>query len=64
MSKLKVDLDSWSEAETDLNSAKEVIGMLSHQLFLEGNKQSSDVAYAAERLIESALSWIDSGRYR
>ena len=63
MSKVRIGLDEWSEAETDFNSAKEIIGLLSHELHLEEHKQYSDVAHAVERLIESGLNWIESGRY-
>ena len=62
MSTIKIELDSWNEAEIDLESAREIAGMLSHELYLENHKQYSSVAYAIERLIESAQTWIESGR--
>lgn len=62
MTDIKIELDAWSEAETDFNSAREIAGLLSHELHLEGHKQYSDIAYAIERLIESGLAWIDGGK--
>ena len=61
---MKIELEAWSDAETDLLGAKDILGLLSHELHLEGHKQYSAIAYACERLIESALSSIDCGSIR
>ena len=61
---MKLELDNWSEAETDLLLAKEVLSMLSESLHHEGHKHESDVAYAVQRLIESGLNWIECGLVR
>ena len=62
MSKIRIKLDAWSEAELDLIEAREIVGMLSSSLFNEGLKHESDVAFAVERRITSALKHIESGR--
>ena len=59
---MKIELDSWSEAEIDLILAKEVAGMLSEALYNEGLKHHSDVAYAVARNIDNALAWVEGGR--
>ena len=64
MAKIKIDLQAWSEAESDIISAKEIAAMLSHTLYTDGHKHEADVAYAIVRSIESALAWIEGGRYR
>ena len=61
---MKIELDNWSEAEIDLISAKEVASMLCDNLHHDGHKHESDVAYSVQRLIESALCWIECGMVR
>ena len=61
--KVKIGLEEWSEAEMDLMSAKEVASMLSTALHRDGHKHYSDVAFAIERSIESALVWIEGGKH-
>ena len=61
--KIKIGWEEWSEAEFDLISAKEVASMLSTALHQNGHKHYSDVAFAIERSIESALVWIEGGRH-
>ena len=64
MSKVKFELDAWSDAELDLISARAVAGMLSERLFADGNKADEEVALAITRLIENALTILESGRIR
>ena len=61
---MKLELENWSEAETDLITAKAIVSMLSQTLFVDGHKHESEVAYAVERSIDSALNWIESGMIR
>ena len=61
MSKIKIKLNDWSEAESDLNEARCIASMLSTSLFNDGLKQESEIAYAIERRIEAALKHIESG---
>ncbi len=58
------DLDSWSDAELDLISAKAAAGALETQLFHDGNKADAELAFAVYRLIENALVHLDSGMHR
>ena len=64
MSKVKFELDAWSDAELDLISARAVAGMLSERLFADGNKADEEVALAITILIEHALTILESGRIR
>ena len=64
MKKVKIELDAWSDAELDLIGAKAIAGQLSEILFSEGNKAGEEVALTVARLIESALTNIESGRVR
>ena len=64
MSKVKIELESWSDAELDLIGAAAVAGMLSTSLFNDGQKADSEVAYSVCRAIESALNHIECGRIR
>ena len=64
MSRVKIKLAAWSEAELDLISAKSIAGMLTENLFAEENKPASEVAWSIERLIESALEKIENGTKR
>ena len=62
---MKIKLEAWSDAETDLISAKAIAEMLSENLFNEGyHSNESTVAYSVVRLIESALEKIESGTKR
>ena len=64
MSKVKIELDSWSSAELDLVGAKAIAGLLSERLYADGNKADEEVAFTISRLIESALMHVESGRVR
>jgi len=65
MSRVKIKLDDWSDAELDLISAKSIASVLSEALFSEGyHREESEVAYAIHRLIESALEKIENGTKR
>ena len=61
MSKIKIKLNDWSDAELDLSEARVIASMLSTSLFNDGLKQESDIAFAIERRIEAALKHIESG---
>ena len=61
---MKLDLENWSEAETDLILAREIASMLSENLYAEGHEHESQIAYAIIRNIDSALNWIESGLVR
>ncbi len=58
------ELDSWSDAELDLISAKAVAGMLETALHKDGNKADAEVAFAIYNLIESAFACLEAGRIR
>ena len=61
---MKIDLDNWSEAEMDFISARAVLSVLNEAMFADGaDKVYQDAVWAAYRLIDSGLSWVDSGKY-
>ena len=64
MSRVKIKLAAWSEAELYLIAAKSIADMLSENLFADENKPASEVAWSIERLIESALEKIENGTKR
>ncbi len=61
---MKIEINSWHEAEMDEASAKAVIIALSELLYDEGLIHHHDTAYAAVRLLESHEAWIEGGRVR
>ena len=61
---MRLELENWSEAETDLNMAREILCMLSQSLHNDGLTHESDVVFAAIRMIGSGLSWIECGLVR
>ena len=61
---IKFELDSWSDAELNLISAKAVAGMLETALYKDGNKADAEVAFAVYNLIEAAFASLEAGRIR
>ena len=61
---IKFELDSWSDAEMDLISAKAVAGALETQLYAAENKSDAELAYAIYRLIEHAIASLEAGMIR
>ena len=61
---MKIDLDHWSEAEMDFTSARDVLSVLNEAMFADGaDKVYTGAVWAAYRLIDSGLGWVDSGKY-
>ncbi len=61
---MKIDLDHWSDAELDLLGAQAVLSTLEEAMFADQtDKVYQDTVMGARRLIESALAWIECGKY-
>ena len=61
---MKIDLDNWSEAEDDFLAAKDMLSVLNEAMFSSGvDKVYTGTVWAIPKLIDSGLSWVDSGKY-
>ena len=58
------ELDSWSDAELRLISARACAAALETILIADGNKADAELAFAIYNLIESAFADLDGGRIR